>query len=289
MHAPPLVAFAGGACPASAASSLSPWLASLRPAIVAAPARLLWFRRGALRLEAKAAWRATGGGRGPRVPAKGAVLASYMGAEEVVGPLSLLDEEELILHIRKERDNGKLPADVAINLEELYYNYRNAVLQNGDPNAYEIMLSNMTALFDRVLLDVQNPFTFPPYHKAVREPFDYYMFGQNYIRPLVDFRNSYVGNISLFHDMEEKLHQAHFDSSTVDNMRRLLEHAGVPGHIYPLSLLCYEVMPPPQQVEKEIGEQRVISFHGVGLSATEETKYGDITCHTKNADEVCSQ
>lgn len=35
---------------------------------------------------------------------------------------------------------------------------------------------------------LQNPFTFPPYHKAVREPFDYYMFGQNYIRPLVDFR-----------------------------------------------------------------------------------------------------
>lgn len=31
------------------------------------------------------------------------------------------------------------------------------VLQNGDPNAYEIMLSNMTALFDRVLLDVQVP------------------------------------------------------------------------------------------------------------------------------------
>jgi hypothetical protein len=96
MHAPPVVAFAGGACPATAASSLSPWLASLRPAIVAAPARLLWFRRGALRLEAKAAWRATGGGRGPRVPAKGAVLASYMGAEEVVGPLSLLDEEGLV-------------------------------------------------------------------------------------------------------------------------------------------------------------------------------------------------
>ncbi|XP_066387430.1 glycerol-3-phosphate acyltransferase, chloroplastic-like [Miscanthus floridulus] len=403
MHAPTLVAFAGGACPATAASSPSPWLASPRAAILAAPARLLRSRRGALRLEAKAAWRAAGGGRGPRVPAKGAVLASYMGAEEVVGPSSLLDEEELISHIRKELDNGKLPADVASNLEELYYNYRNAVLQNGDPNAYEIMLSNMTALFDRVLLDVQNPFTFPPYHKAVREPFDYYMFGQNYIRPLVDFRKSYVGNISVFHDMEEKLHRGHnvvlmsnhqseadpaiislllektnpwisenivyvagdrvvtdplckpfsmgrnlicvyskkhmndfpeliemkrrsntrslkemalllrggsqliwiapsggrdrpnpstgewypapFDSSAVDNMRRLLEHAGVPGHIYPLSLLCYEVMPPPQQVEKEIGEQRVISFHGVGLSVTEEIKYGDITAHTKNADE----
>lgn len=94
MHAPPLVAFAGGACPATAASP-SPWLASPRAgaAILAAPARLLRSRRGALRLEAKAAWRAAGGGRGPRVPAKGAVLASYMGAEEVVGPSSLLDEE----------------------------------------------------------------------------------------------------------------------------------------------------------------------------------------------------
>ncbi|XP_062200312.1 glycerol-3-phosphate acyltransferase, chloroplastic isoform X2 [Phragmites australis] len=399
MHAPPLVALAGGARPAS--PSPPPW-ASSRGAILAAPARLLRSRRGALRLEAKAAWRAAGGGRGPQVPSKDAVLASYMGAEEVVGSSQLL-HEELILQIRKELENGKLPADVASSLEELYYNYKNAVLQNGDPNAYDIMLSNMMALFDRVLLDVQNPFTFPPYHKAIREPFDYYVFGQNYIRPLTDFRNSYVGNISLFNDMEEKLRQGHnvvlmsnhqteadpavialllektnpwisenivyvagdrvltdplckpfsmgrnlicvyskkhmndypeliemkrrsntrslkemalllrggsqiiwiapsggrdrpdpstrewypapFDASSVDNMRRLLEHSGVPGHIYPLSLLCYKVMPPPQQVEKEIGERRMISFHGVGLSAAEEIKYGDITARTKNVDE----
>ena len=94
-------------------------------------------------------------------------------------------------------------------------------------------------------------------------------------------------------------------------MRRLLEHSGVPGHIYPLSLLCYEIMPPPQQVwllaisrqfkyfysfeflflfeqiEKEIGEQRVISFHGVGLSVAEEIKYGDVTAQSRNADVVC--
>uniref|UniRef100_A0A452YQU3 Glycerol-3-phosphate acyltransferase, chloroplastic n=1 Tax=Aegilops tauschii subsp. strangulata TaxID=200361 RepID=A0A452YQU3_AEGTS len=72
----------------------------------------------------------------------------------------------------------------------------------------------------------------------------------------------------------------------VDNMRRLLEHSGVPGHIYPLSLLCYEIMPPPQQIEKEIGEQRVISFHGVGLSVAEEIKYGDVTAQSRNADEA---
>uniref|UniRef100_A0A0D9XMX1 Glycerol-3-phosphate acyltransferase, chloroplastic n=1 Tax=Leersia perrieri TaxID=77586 RepID=A0A0D9XMX1_9ORYZ len=302
-------------------------------AILPAPARLCCSRRTALRLESKGAWRPAA--RGPRVPTKGAVLAA-----EVVGPSPLLDarnEQELILHIRNEVDKGKLPADVAATLEELYYNYKNA-----------------------------DPFTFPPYHKSVREPFDYYMFGQNYIRPLVDYRNSYVGNISIFQDIEQKLRQGHnvvlmsnhqteadpaiialllersnpwisenivyvagdrvvtdplckpfsmgsggsqiiwiapsggrdrpdpltgewhpapFDASAVDNMRRLLEHSGVTGHIYPLSLLCYEVMPPPQKVEKEIGERRVISFHGVGLSVAEEIKYSNITVHTKNVDE----
>lgn len=392
MQAPPLAALAGGA-----------W-ASHRPAILAAPASLRRSRRGALRLPA---WRAAGGGRGPRVPAKGAVLASDMGADEVVGPSPLVDarsEQELVQRIRKEVEKGKVPADVAHNFENLFYNYKNAVLRNGDPNAHQIILSNMTDLFDRVLLDVENQFTFQPYHKAIREPFDYYTFGQNYIRPLVDFRNSYVGNISVFSDMEKKLQQGHnvvlmsnhqteadpavialslersnpwisenivyvagdrvltdplckpfsmgrnllcvyskkhmndfpelidmkrrantrslkemalllrggshiiwiapsggrdrpdpltgewhpapFDASAVDNMRRLLEHSGVPGHIYPLSLLCYEIMPPPQQIEKEIGEQRVVSFHGVGLSVAEEVKYGDVTAQTQNADEA---
>jgi glycerol-3-phosphate O-acyltransferase len=165
--------------------------------------------------------------------------------------LHFLGGTEFILEVRKKLENGKLSADAAGSLEELYYNYKNAVnalafcffiswviyycyvshincillcqvLQNGDPNAYDIMISNMMAIFDRVLLDcqvptfyycfinifccsgsffnapmclfilgfilLQNPFTFQPYHKATREPSSYYMFGQNYIRPLVDFR-----------------------------------------------------------------------------------------------------
>ena len=80
-------------------------------------------------------------------------------------------------------EKGKLPADVAHNFENLFYNYKNAVnmpdtpvccskillgwlvtrrvcecfqvLRNGDPNAHQIILSNMTDLFDLVLLDVE--------------------------------------------------------------------------------------------------------------------------------------
>ena len=93
------------------------------------------------------------------------------------------------------------------------------VFESGNPKADEIVLSNMTVALDRILLDVevaynfisttimwkllrkttewplvwdiavifQDPFMFSPYHKAIRKPFDYYTFGQNYIRPLIDF------------------------------------------------------------------------------------------------------
>jgi hypothetical protein len=92
---------------------------------------------------------------------------------------------ELVLRIRKEVETGKLPADVAHNFENLFYNYKNAVkyadtpvcynqvilgclvtsvrmsceyfqvLKNGDPNAHQIILSNMMDLFELVLLDVE--------------------------------------------------------------------------------------------------------------------------------------
>ncbi|XVE57379.1 hypothetical protein DITRI_Ditri04bG0086800 [Diplodiscus trichospermus] len=318
--------------------------------------------------------------------------------------LEARSEQELLSGIRKEVEAGRLPPNVAAAMEEFYQNYRNAVFQSGVSNAVEIVLSNMAAAFDLILLDVEDPFEFEPYHKALREPFDYYMFGQNYIQPLIDFKNSYVGNLSLFYEIEEKLKQGHnvvlmsnhqteadpavialllektnphiaenliyvagdrviadplckpfsigrnlicvyskkhmfdapelaemkrkanirslkemalllrggskivwiapsggrdrpdpltgewnpapFDSSSVDNMRRLIEHSGAPGHIYPLALLCYGIMPPPSQVEKEIGEKRIINFHGAGLSVAPKISLSEIAPGCENPEEA---
>ncbi|KAG6507735.1 glycerol-3-phosphate acyltransferase ATS12, chloroplastic-like isoform X1 [Zingiber officinale] len=377
-----------------------------------------WCSRGSTRLDClRTRWwvrrpnvRATerSFGKGLRNMSTRAVVASDMGAEEEVGYsrcfLRPRSEEELLLCIRKEVEARKLSPDIAIRLEELYYNYRNGVMQSRDPSSREIILSNMTVAFDRILLDVKEPFNFSPYHKAIREPFDYYMFGQNYLRPLVDFRSSYVGNLSIFLDMEEKLKQGHniilfsnhqteadpaiigllleqafayfaekivfvagdrvvtdplckpfsmgrnllcvyskkhmhdipelvemkrkantrslkemalllrggsqiiwiapsggrdrpnpltgelhpapFDPSSVDNMRRLVDHSGVVGHMYPLALLCYDIMPPPQEVEKQIGERRKISFHGVGLSAGLEMNFDEIMSSCENHEQA---
>ncbi|CAK7335613.1 unnamed protein product [Dovyalis caffra] len=62
------------------------------------------------------------------------------------------------------------------------------VLQSGIPNSHEIVLKNMVVALDRIFLDVEDPFVFSSYHKALRKPFDCYDFGQKYIRLLIDFR-----------------------------------------------------------------------------------------------------
>ena len=96
-------------------------------------------------------------------------------------------------------------------------------------------------------------------------------------------------------------------------MRKLVESSVVPGHIYPLALLCYDIMPPPpqvymsslalrvtqifiivllrpcglvMQVEKKIGEERVISFHGVGLSVGHEMKFSEIAASCESPEKV---
>ncbi|KAF2587770.1 hypothetical protein F2Q70_00038939 [Brassica cretica] len=284
-------------------------------------------------------------------------------------------EQDLIAGIRKEKEAGTLPPNVASGMEELYWNYKNA-----------------------------HPYTFNPYHKAIREPFDYFHFVHTYIRPLIDFKNSYVGNASIFSELEDKIRQGHnivlisnhqseadpavisllleaqcpyigenikcvagdrvitdplckpfsmgrnlicvysknhmnddpelvdmkrkantrslkematllrsgsqliwiapsggrdrpnpstgewfpapFDPSSVDNMRRLVEHSGTPGHIYPMSLLCYDIMPPPPKVEKEIGERRLVGFHGTGLSVAPEISFSDVTSDCNNPNEA---
>ncbi|KAL6008210.1 hypothetical protein ACLOJK_033716 [Asimina triloba] len=85
--------------------------------------------------------------------------------------------------------------------------------------------------------------------------------------------------------LTRELYPAPFDSSSVDNMRRISDHSGVPGHIYPLALLCYDIMPPPAQVEKQIGERRMISYHGVGVSVAPEMSYNEIAGGIDNPEE----
>ncbi|XAR54770.1 Glycerol-3-phosphate 1-O-acyltransferase [Bertholletia excelsa] len=79
---------------------------------------------------------------------------------------------------------------------------------------------------------------------------------------------------------------APFDASSVDNIRRLTEHADVPSHLYPFAILCYDILPPPPQIGKEIGERRVISFNGAGLSVACKITFHEIAAASRGPEEA---
>ncbi|KAL3681949.1 hypothetical protein R1sor_024905 [Riccia sorocarpa] len=316
----------------------------------------------------------------------------------------IMTEEELLNGVRHEVQVKKLPAKANAGLLDFYYNYRDSVIKSGVDNAVEIAVKIMATVFDRIMFQFEEPYTFPPYHTRILEPYNYYAFGQNFIKHLVDLRNSFVGNIATFGQIESQLKQGHnvilfsnhqseadpavmallldfchpylsekmtfiagdrvvfdpfckpfsmgrnflcvhskkhindvpalaemkkkanaqtlkemagllakggqfiwiapsggrdrpdpetnevrpaqFDAAAVENTRRLLSQMPVPGHMYPLALSCYEIMPPPHQVEKELGERRLLGYDGAGIVVASELRFDDLTAGTTSKEQA---
>lgn len=54
----------------------------------------------------------------------------------------------------------------------------------------EAFANNMAVFLKSVAKSIENPHPFDPFHKAIRQPFDYFAWGNNFIRPLVIFEES---------------------------------------------------------------------------------------------------
>lgn len=66
---------------------------------------------------------------------------------------------------------------------------------NIDPNS---CIDVFSTFLQCVAKELQNPYSFGPYHRAIRAPTDYYTLGLDFVRPLVDFKHSMVlGKTSL--------------------------------------------------------------------------------------------
>ncbi|GBG69664.1 hypothetical protein CBR_g4494 [Chara braunii] len=311
-------------------------------------------------------------------------------------------EEELLYAIRVESERQRIPPRSMAHIERFWNYYKSAVMSSGRERALEEAVRVMGQVFERIFMQFENPYIFDSHHLSIREPYDYYRFGQEYLRPLIDFENSYVGNCAILDEIESYIKQGHnvvllsnhqteadpglmalllekshpflaenltyvagdrvvqdpfckpfsmgrnllcvyskkhinddpatavmktsanrrtlkvmaslfaqggqlvwiapsggrdrpnekgawfpapFDAASVETMRRLAEQdpgklgkgkQKPPGHLYPLALLCYSIMPPPRKVEKELGEERVIGYHGIGMSVGSELNFKDI-------------
>lgn len=63
---------------------------------------------------------------------------------------------------------------------------------------------------------------------------------------------------------------APFDAASIEMFWLMAQHSGKATHFYPLSLATYDLLAPPQTVEKEIGERRYAQCAPVLLSFGEE-------------------
>jgi len=61
-----------------------------------------------------------------------------------------------------------------------------------------------------------------------------------------------------------------FDPAAVELMRSLTARAKKPGHIYPMAMFSWPMMPPPKTIDKDIGERRITNWTPVGISLCEE-------------------
>ncbi|MBS4166935.1 Uncharacterized protein NEOC65_002037 [Neochlamydia sp. AcF65] len=271
-------------------------------------------------------------------------------------------------------------------LEGFYLSFAQAVTENNKPmSAYEPII---TQYLQFVIQENQQPYSFEPYHRAIRAPYDYYRLGLEMMRPLIVFAHSKIHhaqhieeiethlanqenvillanhqiepdpqviclmlekdhtrlaeemifvaghrvitdplaiplskgcnllcifskkhienppekkqakllyNQRVMHQMSQLLAEggkciyvapsggrdranintgqveiAPFDAPSIEMFWLMAQHSGKKTHFYPLSLSTYDLLPPPQSVEKELGERRQAKCAPVHLSFGQE-------------------
>ncbi len=95
-----------------------------------------------------------------------------------------------IHRIKQLRDTGNFSQELLSNLENFYHCYHKALIENQKSiRDYEYRLEIFLKL---IIEQIQSPFIFESYHRQIRDPFDYYRFGIDFISPLVQKEKSKI-------------------------------------------------------------------------------------------------
>lgn len=98
---------------------------------------------------------------------------------------------------------SKLPSFVAEIMRKFYQSYAEAATKNG--YTIEAIEPRLLQLLHFAVKQITYPYRFEPYHKKITRPFNYYKFGLDFIRPLIDFKKSSVVNEHILDKIEKQL------------------------------------------------------------------------------------
>lgn len=100
--------------------------------------------------------------------------------------------EHLLIEARKE---GWLSEKMRATLARFFHSYLEAAKESMTSAA---ILDWFKTLLRLLYQQTRSPYIFQPYHERIRSPFDYYKFGTDFLRPLVDkARSTVVGHDHL--------------------------------------------------------------------------------------------
>jgi glycerol-3-phosphate O-acyltransferase len=115
-----------------------------------------------------------------------------------------MDYLEKLDHYSQE---GKLSEKLVKILRRFYLSYLKATALNG----YDASVSApfFHIYLDLILEQLITPYCFEPFHERIREPFDYYQWGIDFIRPLIMLENSRVLGESSINEVVDQLSNGH--------------------------------------------------------------------------------
>ena len=192
-------------------------------------------------------------------------------------------------------EEGAIPPKYADIIDKFYLCYQEAISEESTDDHHELFLTLLTLIKEQC----QNPFDFQPYHALIRKPFDYYQFGIDLMKPLVDLSHSTLTGLESLKTIATRLekgenaiflanHQIEADPQAIsilleDTYPKLAEEmifvAGERVLTDPLAapasmgrnLLCiyskrYIDNPPEQKMQKQLHNKRTMELMSQLLS-----------------------
>ena len=100
-----------------------------------------------------------------------------------------------------------IPEKYKTIIESFFLSYQKALQTSGQSILDYIPL--FTTFLELIKQQMQKPYTFQHFHTALRTPIDYYRFGIEFFRPLVDLKNSSVHGWEHFVEIDHHLERGH--------------------------------------------------------------------------------
>lgn len=98
---------------------------------------------------------------------------------------------------------GWIPDKFQKILEDFYTNYKRELEDHGLEIEKQVPL--FITYLDLIRKQIESPYLFEPYHEQICAPFDYYTFGIDFLRPLVDMNHSSIVGLEQLDQIKEQL------------------------------------------------------------------------------------